>query len=67
MGDSLTNIAQQSFGGFLSAVGESFNAKKQVQPADVATAEAKGKWDWRMIGVIGAVAVVLVVLVMRRR
>jgi hypothetical protein len=67
MGDSITNIAQQSFGGFLSAVGESFAPKAQTRAADVSEAEKKGKWDWRMIGVIGAVAVVLVVLVMRRK
>jgi hypothetical protein len=67
MGDSISQIASQSFGGFLSAVGESFAPKAQVRASDVQESQKQDKWDWRMIGIIGAVAVVLVVVMMRRK
>lgn len=63
--DGLGDIAKGAFGGFLSNVGAALNPT--AKPADVKQAEAAQKWDWRMIGIIGAVVVGLVLLIRFRK
>lgn len=63
--DGLGDIAKGAFGGFLSNVGNALNPTQK--PADVKQAEASMKWDWRMIGIIGAVVVGLVLLIRFRK
>lgn len=63
--DGLGDIAKGAFGGFLSGVGNALNPT--AKPADVKQAENSQKWDWRMIGIIGAVVVGLVLLIRFRK
>lgn len=65
MNDGLGDIAKGAFGGFLQNVGSALNPT--AKPADVRQAEASQKWDWRMIGIIGAVVVGLVLLIRFRK
>ena len=64
MEDSLSGLLKQTGGIALTGLGNilSGNMQPTQQPADVRAAADKGKWDWRMIGVIGAVVVILVLL-----
>jgi hypothetical protein len=64
--DSIDQIAKNSFGGFLSAVGDSWSTKKQTQAEDTKAANTPGI-DWRIVGVVGVAVVGLVVLIMRRK
>lgn len=62
--DGLTKLAKDSFGGFLSGLGSSLTTKP---PADVQSATDRQRWDWRMVGLIGAVVVGLVLLIRFRK
>lgn len=67
MGDSIDQAWRSAAGGFLGALGNAVSPKTQVQPADVKVAEAQSRWDWRMVGIIGAVVVGLVLLMRMRK
>jgi hypothetical protein len=61
MEDSLTGLLTQTGGDLLRGAGNILS--RGVAPAaDVRAAEAKARWDWRMIGIIGAVVVGMVLL-----
>lgn len=63
MEDSLSGLLKQTGGIALTGLGNILTGSQPTQqPADVRDAANKGKWDWRMIGVIGAVVVGLVLL-----
>lgn len=62
--DGLTKLAKDSFGSFLGGVGSSLMTKP---PKDVQASTDKMKWDWRMVGLIGAVVVGLVLLIRFRK
>lgn len=67
MGDSIDQAWRSAAGGFLGALGNAVSPKTQVQPDDVKVAQAKSRWDWRMVGIIGAVVVGLVLLMRMRK
>jgi hypothetical protein len=62
--DGLTQLAKNSLGGFLGGFGQSLMTKP---PADVQKATNAQRWDWRMIGIIGAVVVGMVLLIRFRK
>ena len=62
--DGLTKLAKDSFGSFLGNVGNSLMTRP---PKDVQQAAASQRWDWRMVGIIGAVVVGLVLLIRFRK
>lgn len=61
MEDSLSGLLKQTGGAALTGIGNILSGN--VAPAaDVKAAEARARWDWRMVGIIGAVVVGLVLL-----
>lgn len=66
MNDSLSGLLKNAGTGALQTFGAVL-AGKTSSGADTAAVAEKSKWDWRMIGVIGAVVVGLVILIKFRK
>lgn len=66
MNDSLSALLKNAGTGALQTFG-SVLAGNQSSGADTKAVAEKSKWDWRMIGVIGAVVVGLVLLIKFRK